>query len=289
MVPLILLIFEKNKLMKNKIILLLILLYPCQVTAQSASYITLQISKESEYEDEFGESASGGSQITLNFEDSLINGKRQFKLWYYSCSIREGENTYGFSSSDSIDQVFNEFSTNILALGIEGDFPPLSEQFKKIYSNTSADFQPLVTSIIDTFIIRQAIESYTKSNGYSKEKVKKETFNFLDGMSGIHKPVNSGFEKNDSANVLHNQFVLMEKPVRYFIELGETTGNYEPNPGSQNKLDQYITFDEDGETVETIKWVQIYDCTGFFGLNELEGLTFTETGKIEIEIFKFGE
>lgn len=271
-------------------LLFLFLFKPLIVFGQStSSYITLQISKESEYSDEYGESGKGGSQITLNFEDSLVNGKRQFKLWYYSCSIREGENTYGFSSSDSIDQVFNDFSKNILSIGYGSDFSTISDQFKKIYAQTSPDFQPLVASVIDTFIIRQALESYIARSEIKISKEKKETFNFLDGMSGIYKLVLSGIEKNDSSSVLHNQYFLMEKPIHYFIELGETTGNYESNSGSQNKLDQYITFDEEDGNIETIKWIQVYDCTGFFGLNELEGLTFTETGKIEIEIFKLGE
>jgi len=274
---------------KNKLAFL-VLFFPFLSFAQTtSSYITLQISKDSEYIDDYGESASGGSQVTLNFEDSLVNGNRQFKLWYYSCSIREGENTYGFSSSDSIDQVFNMFSQHILSLTVGSDFPSLSEQFKKIYSQTSPDFQPLVASIIDTLIIRQSIEAYIDHTNNLSKKRKNQTFNFVDGMSGVFMPTVSGFEETDSIKVFHSQFELQVKPILYFIELGETTGNYEPNPGFQNKLDQYINFDVDDETVETIKWIQFYDCTGFFGLNELEGLTLTETGKIEVEIFRFGE
>lgn len=251
--------------------------------AQS-TYFSVSVTKVSTISDESDEPFHSSIQTYMTFQDSLIDNERYLSMFYFTANLESDESSFKFGSTDSIDEVFDNFLNHIHTFSVSENPDDIKETIDRIWADTHTDTKTLVPVVFDSLIIRQIFFTYFNRNRSNYKEMSSVMTNFYDGTNFAYHPESITKNITDSSET---EVITFEKSVQKNINqvlFGEYSGGYTANDADN---DLVCTIHRKSGKIISLIWTQNYSVTGFFGSNEMEAFTFDDSGKITIELTVF--
>lgn len=260
--------------------ILTLILLSANGLAQS-NFFSVLITRNSTVIEESDSPYRSQMQIYLTFQDSLTEKKPMYSLLYFTANLNSDESAFHFSSTDSLDEQFVNFLDLIHTFSVRNPRTDIKSEVDRISDLSPADTKALVPVVFDSLIVRQIIETYETRNKISFKSIPQFHYNFFDGSDFIFKPTDLTIKNQDSVDVEKISYTLKPNKI-HDVNFGEYTGGF-THENEGNDLTLFVR--RSNGKISSLKWVQEYNVSGFFGSNEIEAFNFSDSGTVSIELF----